>query len=133
MKGGQPVQMAFGRDDFESIVRANQAMVFSIAYHFFHDRSVAEEVAQDVFLQLFENIRSIESAEHLVSWLRRTSTHRCIDVWRKRSAGGEVQVEELPEAWDDVDESDPLRDERLRRLVASLPETQRAIVILRYT
>ena len=38
--------------DFEDLVRRHQAMVFSIAFHFLQDRAAAEELAQDVFLQL---------------------------------------------------------------------------------
>jgi len=34
---------------FADLVRAHQAMVFSIAYHFLRDRPAAEEIAQDVF------------------------------------------------------------------------------------
>jgi RNA polymerase sigma-70 factor (ECF subfamily) len=40
---------------FADIVREHQSMVFSIAYHFLHDRSLAEEAAQDVFLRLYQN------------------------------------------------------------------------------
>jgi DNA-directed RNA polymerase specialized sigma24 family protein len=31
-------------------------MVFSLAYHFLHDRGLAEEVAQEVFLSLHRNL-----------------------------------------------------------------------------
>lgn len=44
----------------------------------------------------------------------------------------ETQVEEMPEVADELPENDPLLDERLRRLVASLPEIQRLVVILRF-
>jgi DNA-directed RNA polymerase specialized sigma24 family protein len=41
------------------MLRANQSMVFSLAYHFLRDRGAAEEVAQDVFLRLLsQNGRS---------------------------------------------------------------------------
>jgi len=43
--------------EFELIVRQHQGMVYSIAYNFFNNVAVAEEVAQDVFLQLYENRR----------------------------------------------------------------------------
>ena len=118
--------------EFELIVRQHQGMVYSIAYNFFNNVAVAEEVAQDVFLQLYENRRSVESHSHVIAWLRRATTHRCIDVVRHRSFHNEVQLDELPETHDDQPETDPLLQERLRRLVASLPETPRTVLILRY-
>src|SRR5437879_4288912 len=118
--------------DFEFIVHSHQAMVYSIAYNFLHNAAVAEEVAQDVFLQLYENRHMVGTDSHLVSWLRRTATHRCIDASRRRSFCNEIQLEELPDVPDHLPAADPLLQERLRRLVASLPEKPRMVVILRY-
>src|SRR5213593_3471270 len=118
--------------DVELIVRSRQSMVYSIAYNFFRNAALAEEVAQDVFLQLYEHRREIRSDAHVVSWLRKTTTHRCIDASRKRSFWNEIQLEEAPEIPDELPASDPLLQDKLRRLVASLPETPRMVVILRY-
>src|ERR1035438_4716809 len=38
--------------DFGELMREHRAMVFSVAWHFLHDRELAEETAQDVFLSL---------------------------------------------------------------------------------
>jgi hypothetical protein len=43
---------------FAEIVREHQGMVFSIAYHFLHDRTIAEEVAQETFWQLHKHLDS---------------------------------------------------------------------------
>jgi RNA polymerase sigma-70 factor, ECF subfamily len=118
--------------DFELIVYEQQKMVFSIAYNFLRNAAVAEEVAQDVFLQLYEKRNSIESGPHCVAWLRRTTIHRCIDACRRSSVQHEVQLEQLPEIAADYSESDPLLEEKLGRLIASLPEKRRAVLVLRY-
>ena len=39
----------------------------------------------------------------------------------------------LPEIPEDAPENDPLLQEGLRRLIASLPETQRSVMILRFS
>jgi RNA polymerase sigma-70 factor (ECF subfamily) len=49
---------------FAELVRDHQAMVFSLARYFLPDRETAEELAQDVFLSLYHNLASIESAAH---------------------------------------------------------------------
>ncbi len=117
---------------FAGIVRANQSMVFSVAWSFLRDTSLAEELAQDVFLELFRNLRQIESGAHLVSWLRRVTVNRCIDRVRKRKREALTSLEDAPEPSSPASRADPMAAEQLRRLIASLPEKQRAIVILRY-
>lgn len=119
--------------DFELIVHEQQGMVYSIAYNFLRNAAVAEEVAQDVFLQLYESRNSVSAGPHCIAWLRRTSVHRCIDASRRSSVRHEVQLEELPEIPVTSPESDPLLLGKLGRLIASLPEKPRAVLVLRYT
>ena len=71
---------------FAALVREHQAMVFGLAYHFLQSRAQAEELAQDVFLALHQNLPRVESARHLVFWLRRVTSNRCIDCCQKRAA-----------------------------------------------
>jgi RNA polymerase sigma-70 factor (ECF subfamily) len=118
--------------DFESAVREHQGMVYSIACNYFHNGAIAEEIAQDVFLQLFEKRLSVATGAHCAAWLRRSTVHRCIDLLRRSSFRNEVQVDVMPELPVDAPETDPLLQECLRRLVASLPETPRAVLILRF-
>jgi len=117
---------------FAGIVRANQSMVYSVAWSFLRDAALAEELAQDVFLELHRNLRQIESGAHLVSWLRRVTVNRCIDRVRKRKREALVALDDAPEPSTPAAEADPFASEQLRRMIASLPEKQRAIVILRY-
>ena len=118
--------------DFETVVRRHQTMVYSIAFHFFRHSGVAEEVAQDVFLQLYLNRTGVMSDSHIVAWLRKTTAHRCIDLLRHRKVQGEVPMDELPEVVKKTTGTDPLMKEQLWRLIGSLPEKQRMIIILRY-
>jgi RNA polymerase sigma-70 factor (ECF subfamily) len=107
-------------------------MVFSIAYHFLHDRALAEEVAQEIFLQLHKHLASLESPEHVVYWLRRATSNRSIDCARHQRLVSQVCLDSVPEpAAVDVP-GDPMLARRLRQLVASLPPKQRMVVVLRY-
>lgn len=115
---------------FASIVREHQAMVFSVAYHFLHDRPLAEDTAQEVFLHLYQNIGSIRSPAHLKYWLRKVASHRCIDHARGRKP--EVGLDEISDCAGASSERDPLLGQKLQRLVASLPEQARLVIILRY-
>ncbi len=121
---------------FGELLRANQSMVFSIAYHFLRNREAAEEVAQDVFLRLYRNLGDFESAEHATFWLRKVTSNRAIDYARKRKLQAAVALEDAPEpsvaADQTVTRGDPLLNRRLRALLGSLPETPRMAMVLRY-
>ncbi len=118
--------------DFAQLVSENQAMVYSIAYHSLREAAVAEEVAQDVFLQLHRNLGCIQSAEHATRWLRKVASHRVIDHARRYGNRVEVDLEHAPEPSTPARFDDPLLSDRLRKLVASLPEKKRLLIVLRY-
>ncbi len=110
----------------------HKAMVYSIGWNFLHDRQAAEEMAQEVFLQLHRNWAGIQSVEHLLFWLRRTATHRAIDAGRKRKAKAEVTLEEADEPTMLERVHDTLLSSYLKRMVGTLPEKQRSAIVLRY-
>ena len=119
-------------NDFGALMAEHRAMVFSVAYHFLHDRDQAEEIAQDVFLSLHRNLGEIESPAHAAHWLRRVAVQRAIDAARRNRRRPVVALENVPEPSVRPAHGDLLLGDLLRKLVVSLPETQRMIVILRY-
>ena len=118
--------------DFGELMREHRSMVFSVVYHFLHDRDQAEEIAQDVFLSLHRNLAELESPAHAAHWLRRVAVQRAIDAARKRQRRPMVALENIAEPSVKPAPGDLLLGELLRKLVVSLPETQRMVVILRY-
>ena len=118
--------------DFAELVRQHQAMVFSVCWHFLHDRDQAEDVAQEVFLGLHRNLSSIQSASHAGHWLRKVAVQRAIDAGRRRQRHPQVALEDVAEPAVPASTSDPMLGETLRRLIATLPETPRMVMILRY-
>lgn len=121
-----------GAEAFADIVREHQSMVFSIAYHFLHDRAQAEDVAQEVFFRLSRRLSSMESALHRVRWLRKVTARLCIDEIRRRPPTGPLDLDELAESIPGSLDEDVLESRRLRSLVAALPERARMTLILRY-
>ncbi len=117
---------------FPSVVETHKAMVYSIAWQFLHDRVAADELAQDVFFQLHKNWASIQSPAHLLFWLRKVATHRAIDAARKRKAKAETSLEETDEPTVLERVHDAFLASYLKRMVASLPEKQRSVIVLRY-
>ena len=113
-------------------------MVFSIALRILGDRFLAEETAQDVFLELYAKLGELESDEHVVHWLRRVTVHRSIDRIRQRDRRREdvtdpsELLELAVEAGLNPETGDPLLSRQIRQLVGSLPVTPRTVVALRY-
>jgi RNA polymerase sigma-70 factor (ECF subfamily) len=118
--------------DFTRLVAENQSMVFSLALRFLRNREIAEELAQDVFLQCFRQLDRIENEGHASSWLRRTVCHRSIDELRKRRFRPAIGLDEVPEPASPGGMPDMLLRDRIRGLVAALPEKARMVVALRY-
>lgn len=116
---------------FAELVREHQGMVFSLARYFLRDRGTAEELAQDVFLSLYQNLAAIESSAHLKFWLRKVTGHRCIDYARKNRMKM-ISVEDAPEPFSMFHLPDSMLQETLRRIVATLPVKARLVVELRY-
>jgi RNA polymerase sigma-70 factor, ECF subfamily len=117
---------------FAEIVREHQAMIFSIGWHFLADKSLAEDLAQEVFLECYRGLSDIHSVAHLTNWLRRVAIHRSIDQGRRKNVRREVTFEDVPEPAADDAQADSFLAERLRQVVAKLPERQRLVVLLRY-
>jgi len=118
--------------EFTELMREHRAMVFSVAYHFLHDRELAEEIAQDVFLSLHRNLASLQSAVHAGFWLRKVAVQRAIDAARKRKRRPQVALDDVAEPVARATSADPMLGETLRRLIATLAEAPRMAMILRY-
>lgn len=119
---------------FRTLMRDHQSMVFSIALRILNDRFLAEEAAQDVFLELHAKLDELESEDHVLHWLRRTTVHRSIDRVRRRERRPEVAMDrdDLPELTVEAPPADPLLSRQLRQLVGSLPVTPRTVIALRF-
>ena len=117
---------------FAALIRMHQSSVFSIGLRMLNRRDAAEDLAQDVFLQLYRKLDSIESIEHLGFWLRRVAANLAID-WLPRAAYTRgTPLEEGAEIPAPQADDDPLMDRELLRLLGELAPAARAVMVLRY-
>jgi RNA polymerase sigma-70 factor, ECF subfamily len=119
--------------DLERLLDEHQSMVFSLALRMTGDRGLAEEIAQDVFLELDAHMGRIKSPEHARFWLRQVTVNRSTDALRRRKVRGMDLWVELEDghATNGEDRVSPVGT-RLEHLLTTLPEAQRAALILRY-
>lgn len=128
--------MAIAAEEFQRLLEEHQGMVYSVSLRMLGDTGLAEEVAQDVFLELHDALGGMESEEHVRFWLRRVAMCRSMDALRRRSRGLKL----VTEAWDEErypasdgrDAGEERMAGRVEEMVMSLPPSYRAAVVLRY-
>lgn len=119
-------------DAFAELVRAHQGSVFSIGWRMLNQRDAAEDLAQDVFLQLYRKLDHIESLEHLGFWLRRVAANLAIDRLRRVPHTATQPLEDGMAAEAPHREEDPYMSRELERLLGELSPAARAVMLLRY-
>lgn len=117
---------------FGELVRLHQRAVFSLALRMLGDRQEAEDLAQEVFLQLHHKLAGLQSGAHLVFWLRKVTLHRAIDRLRRRGTHPVAPLKEAATLASETPGADPLLATRLARLIGQLPPAARAVIVLRY-
>ncbi len=128
--------MPFAVTEFRRLIEQHQRMVFSIALRVTGEYGTAEEVAQDVFLELHRGAHKLESEDHIRFWLRRVAVHRATDALRRAARQPATDAEE----WLETDFAPPgpaapvppAVEARLEDLLQSLPEPLRVAIVLRY-
>lgn len=121
---------------FRQLMLTHQGRIFSVALRFTGQRVDAEELLQDVFMQLHGALSQISSDEHLKRWLLRAISHRCIDRLRHAARRPRtVSLAALPPAFElqaAEQEVDPLLGTRLRQLLFKLAPDARMVMLLRF-
>jgi len=115
-----------------SLIRAHQRSVYSLALRMLGTRELAEDLTQEVFMQLNGNLKSIASNTHLLFWLRKVTTNRAIDQLRRRSRIEMTPLDEEVGLVSTADSGDPLLQRHLQRLLLDLSPPARAVLLLRY-
>ena len=126
--------MAIEPNEFRRLIETHQRMVFSLSLRITGEFDTAEEVAQDVFLELHRSGDKLSSEDHIRFWLRRVTVHRATDALRRRSHRPEAQAEEWMEDRHFLAAATrgTSLQARLEELLAAMPENLRVAILLRY-
>lgn len=129
-----------GDDDaWRDLVDRFGPRVYAIAYHFTMKREDAEELSQEIFLKLFENLHRYDGGFPLIAWVLSVSRNLCIDRYRRRKREksfrfiSDEAVTTLLKSEDDP-ASVALKKERTKILfsaLAEIPEDLAEILVLR--
>ena len=70
---------------FEEIYRLASSFVYSVALRVTRNADEAKEVSQDVFIKIYNNLRSFRFRSSFKTWLYRITTNTALNVLKKSS------------------------------------------------
>ena len=125
-------------DAFEEIYKATSAFVYNVAFRIINNRNDADEVAQDVFIRAFNNLKGFGFRSSFKTWIYRITANTALNFCKKRSRSDQGKVEYDPIVHD-VSASDDGRQEldkaearhKVTALLGVLDPDQRACIVLR--
>lgn len=124
---------------FRDLMSAYVEAFYGLAWRYCGSHEEADDVLQDAFVKVFQNLGGLSRPEAFFPWARRILINTALDHIRRRRRGQEleVEVENLDETpHEEGTEAPDRRVEqreffgRLERALASLPPRQREIVTL---
>jgi RNA polymerase sigma-70 factor (ECF subfamily) len=114
---------------FEILVRTHQRMIHALTFRMTGSQADAEDLAQETFIQAYQQIGRFRGEASFSSWLYRIGVNTCLN-WRKR----ESRRRQLHEHWEPPGEEMTPVDDRVGRQVQAalmkLHPKQRAAVVL---
>jgi RNA polymerase sigma-70 factor (ECF subfamily) len=128
------------RKSFQTLVETYQRMVVNTCLGIVHNQADAEDLAQDVFLEIFRTAENYRGEAKLSTWLYRIATNRSLNLIRNKKrkgffqsleeafTGGRNRNNEISEHHSDQPDrniTDQQRSDLLHRAIDQLPEKQR--------
>jgi RNA polymerase sigma-70 factor (ECF subfamily) len=134
-------------DAFEILVNRHQTSVLNLIYRFIGDRTQAKDLAQEVFLRVWQSATRYESKAKFTTWIYRITANLCFNElksarrrrwfsFHRSEEGDEPAIEGTLSDGSPSPEDILLAKERSRQIsdaLQSLPDNQRmALVLKRY-
>lgn len=128
---------------FSDLVNKYQKSVHALAWRKVEDFQVAEEIAQDAFLQAYKKLATLTNPNQFAGWLYVITRNLCLD-WHRRKKPTMQSLDDTDTMTLEktsyerylVEQREKIADEHRRELVknllAKLPESERTVVTLHY-
>lgn len=133
------------RDAYEALLDQFQDLVFNKCLSFVPNKEDAEDIAQEVFVEVFNSIGRFKGEAKLSTWIYRITTNKCLEHIRKKNAkkrfafmqtllGNEIPIDKS-NYFTEFNHPGILlenreRSEILFKAINELPESQRVVFTL---
>lgn len=84
---------------FAKLVQKYQSRVLTLAARILDNRSEAEDIAQDIFVKVFQSLHDFRGASRFSTWLYRITVNHCLNHLRRRTRQQQSLVVTEPEEW----------------------------------
>lgn len=128
---------------FEEIISLYEKKVFTTIYYMVKNEHEVEDIAQEVFVKIYKNLKNFKEESSLYTWIYRITINVCIDELKKRknivyideklqTDEGEVdvQLEDISKGPEQLAEDEELK-RKLTACIKKLSVDQRTMIILR--
>jgi len=117
---------------FQLLIKSYLPLVVALAFRMLNDKAEAEDLAQEVMLKLWQNLKSYDSSRaQLSTWIYKIASNRCLDQLRRKKP--DQLADDYDEAVAPAQDHD-LYEKQINKKVESalqdLPERQRLALVL---
>ena len=129
---------------FRKVALEHQDRVYSTCFRFLRSREDAQDVSQEVFIQVYKSLDDFRGEAQLSTWIYRIAVTKSLDLIRKQNrkrrlgsvkallsiGSGEGEVDVAGDSTPETDLMDAERNRILAWAMAKLPENQRVAITL---
>ncbi len=125
---------------FEQLIEHHQRRIVADCRHITRDESVAEDLAQEVFLKAFFGMKNFEGRSSFRHWLQVIKVHHCLNHLKKQRGRTVVSIDddgppskEEAKAFSSDDKSEERFSEQqiIHRVLDAMPDSLRVPLVLR--
>jgi len=127
----------------EVLIERHKSRLFSSIYLLVKDKYLAEDIFQDVFIKIIENLKAGNYNEEnkFLQWAMRIAHNRCIDHFRKQKSHNFIKSNEGEDVFDtliceeenaEVSIIKRQSHSKVMQMVSLLPQEQQEVIILRH-
>jgi RNA polymerase sigma factor (sigma-70 family) len=126
-----------------TLVYRHKDKLFTSIYFLVKDKYLAEDIFQDTFFKIIDTLATGKYSEEgkFLPWAMRIAHNLCVDHFRKVKRTPEIKTSDDRNIFDAISFSEEGADERIMRIqsgdrvtkmIDSLPEDQREVIVLRH-
>lgn len=125
------------------LIDRHKSRIFTTIYLIVKDKYIAEDILQDVFIKTIKIIESKKYNEQgkFLPWILRIAHNQAIDHFRKEKRNPKITLQDGSDIFnclkfsEDISDSDVLSKgtkKHLKKIIQSLPEKQKEVLIMRH-
>ncbi len=121
------------RDAFSDLVLLHYQGTINVVYRMCGDLALAEDVAQEAFIRVWEKLDTYRPVGSFRSWVYRIAVNAALDTLRRQKETLYMDAIDLPAEGKSVEEivSHRQQADTVRRAVMALPLASRSVLVLR--